>query len=84
MGDEFTASSVPPLKIRVVGTSRVAQIDIIKNAKLLYSTSPGKREVEMMYQDQDLTPGTSYYYVRVIQDDHQIAWSSPIWVNCQP
>ena len=26
-------------------------------------------------------PGESYYYVRVIQVDDQMAWSSPIWVR---
>ena len=84
MGEEFTASSVPPVKIRIVGTSRVAQVDIIKNEAIIYSTSPNRKTVELTYVDQDATAGTSYYYVRVLQDDRQIAWSSPIWVNYQP
>jgi hypothetical protein len=28
----------------------------------------------------DAQPGENYYYVRVIQKDGQMAWSSPIWV----
>jgi hypothetical protein len=27
--------------------------------------------------------GTSFYYLRVLQEDQQAAWSSPIWVNRQ-
>jgi len=27
--------------------------------------------------------GTAYYYVRVVQTNKQIAWSSPIWVDFQ-
>ena len=27
------------------------------------------------------SPGESYYYVRLIQADDQMAWSSPIWVK---
>ena len=84
MGEEFTASKVPPVKIRIVGTSQVAQVDIIKNEAIIYSTSPNQKTVALTYVDQDATAGTSYYYVRVVQDDRQIAWSSPIWVNYQP
>ena len=84
MGEEFTASSVPPVKIRIVGTSRVVQVDIIKNEAIIYSTSPNRKTVSLTYVDQNITAGTSYYYVRVLQDDRQIAWSSPIWVNYQP
>ncbi len=84
MGEEFTASSVPPLKIRVIGTSNVASVEIIKNEEVVFTTTPNQKDVELTFMDQDATSGTSYYYVRVLQDDHQIAWSSPIWVNYQP
>ena len=84
MGEEFTASSVPPLQIHVIGTSEVASIEIIKNEEVIFTTTPNRQDVELTYVDQDAVAGTSYYYVRVIQDDRQIAWSSPIWVNYQP
>ena len=32
----------------------------------------------------EITPGEHYYYVRVIQEDNNMAWASPIWVNYQP
>ena len=83
MGEEFTASSVPPLEIRVIGTSEVASVEIIKNEEVIFTTTPNRKDVELTYVDQDAASGTSYYYVRVIQDDRQIAWSSPIWVNYQ-
>ena len=37
--------------------------------------------VSFEFTDADPSPGESYYYVRVQQDDGQIAWSSPIWVT---
>jgi hypothetical protein len=34
--------------------------------------------------DQDCPPGEHSYYLRVIQQDEEMAWSSPIWVNYHP
>ena len=31
--------------------------------------------------DEKRGPGLSWYYVRAIQDDGQLAWASPIWVH---
>ena len=31
--------------------------------------------------DETRPPGLSWYYVRAIQDDGQLAWASPIWVQ---
>jgi hypothetical protein len=33
------------------------------------------------YTDAAPRPGENYYYVRVIQMDRNMAWSSPIWVK---
>jgi len=38
-------------------------------------------EVKFAYADQEITPGESYYYVRAEQQDGQLAWISPIWIN---
>ena len=84
MGEEFTTSSLPPLEIRLIGTSEVASVEIIKNEEVIFTTTPNQQDVELTFMDQDATSGTSYYYVRVIQDDRQIAWSSPIWMNYRP
>ena len=84
MGDEFTAPEAPPLKIRVVGTSAVTQLEIIKDEKIIYSASPGKADVQITFQDQEPLQGSSYYYVRAVQDDGEMAWGSPIWVNLRP
>ena len=84
MGEEFSTSQLPPLEIRVVGTSRVSQVDIIKNQEIIYTTNPNQKEVSLTFVDQDAARGTSYYYVRILQDDRQIAWSSPVWVNYEP
>jgi hypothetical protein len=37
--------------------------------------------VSFTFADQAPLQGESYYYVRVIQVDDQMAWSSPIWLQ---
>ncbi len=81
MGEAFQSETVPALAIRVVGTSAIATIDVIRNEQVVYSGHPGRREVAMTYTDNDPPDGDLYYYVRVVQVDREIAWGSPIWIE---
>ena len=69
------------LWVNVVGTAAIRQIDIIKDNTFLHTRQNLGREVSFTFVDNELAAGESYYYVRVIQVDDQIAWSSPIWVT---
>lgn len=42
---------------------------------------PGPRQFSFDFTDDQCPPGTSAYYVRVVQDDDEKAWSSPIYVS---
>ncbi len=81
MGDEFRLTSPLPLKIKVRGTRPIAKLDVIKDSEVIYSTAPNKRDVELEFTDKGSIAGRHYYYVRVLQDDQMIAWSSPMFVN---
>ena len=37
--------------------------------------------VKVNYVDNEIPKGENYYYVRVIQSNGQMAWSSPIWIR---
>jgi hypothetical protein len=55
---------------------------VIKNQEIVYTAHPGSREVALEFLDTRFVAGEpSYYYVRVLQADGQLAWSSPIWVE---
>ena len=81
MGEEFSATEPPRIDVRIIGTTNIQQIDIIKDNTFVYTAHPGVSEVTFTYTDADIEPGTHYYYVRVIQQDNNMAWGSPIWVN---
>ena len=85
MGDEFTADGPVHLEIFVQGTRPIARLDIIKDFVYVYSTEPKSPRVEFRWQDEETRrAGLSWYYVRVLQDDGEIAWASPFWVHSQP
>jgi hypothetical protein len=82
MGDEFTTDRPVTLKVIAQGTQPIERVDIIKDFVYVYSTEPHKPSVEFRWTDDEQRPtGLSWYYVRVIQEDGEIAWGSPFWVH---
>lgn len=78
-----------------VGTSPISKIEIIRNGKVLTTFTPNKKVFDFVYDDmeplskvvipaKDKAPPFAYYYLRVIQEDGHMAWSSPIWVDFVP
>lgn len=81
MGDAFVSSGVPKLTARIEGTDVIKQIDLIRNNEFLYTRKPDSKNVDFAYVDQSPKAGESYYYLRVMQLDGNLAWSSPIWIK---
>ena len=69
------------LTVNILGTSPIRQVDIIKNQEFLYTRQKLPQTVEFAYEDAGKAAGEDYYYVRVVQNDGNVAWSSPIWVT---
>jgi hypothetical protein len=85
MGDEFTTSEPPTLRVKLHGTSKFAKVTIIRDGKVVYSTSPYAQNLEFSWRDnQPQKNETSYYYVRGEQDDGEIVWASPMWIKYVP
>jgi hypothetical protein len=81
MGEETTVAGEPELRVAVEGTAAVARIDVIKNGSFAYTSQPNTRSVKFTFRDKQFDGKESYYYVRVIQADKNMAWASPIWVK---
>ena len=70
------------LWVKIAGTAPIRQIDIVKNNKFIHTRHPMEHQDLMFtFVDSEAAQGENYYYVRVLQADDQIAWSSPIWVT---
>ncbi|HVX60575.1 MAG TPA: hypothetical protein VHC19_08235, partial [Pirellulales bacterium] len=85
MGDEFETSQKPTLSIEAYGTAPIARVQIVRDNKYLDMSEPKTREVRRTFTDADAQPGkTSYYYVRIEQEDGNLAWASPMWITYKP
>ena len=86
MGSELTASMPPHIAVSVRGTAPIRSIEVIRSGHpfggLQCLPGEGVTTVEIVLDDTIIIPGeTHYYYVRVLQEDGNMAWSSPIWVS---
>ncbi len=85
MGEEFASSAPLRIKATIVGTDTIARIDVIKDEKVVYQVEPQQSRVDFEFlEGADLGGETSYYYLRVLQQDGELAWASPVWVDYSP
>ena len=86
MGSEvkWTASRGPiPLVIKAVGCDKISSVEIIRNGEKMFVEKVKDVSVQFLLEDPQLQRGTSWYYARVLQEDGNMAWSSPVWVNME-
>jgi Protein of unknown function (DUF3604) len=82
MGKEIFAENNRKIEVRVSGTTKIEKVDIVRNNKDIYTYKGRTSNVSFEYDDKDdLNNCCAYYYIRVMQADGNMAWSSPIWVN---
>ncbi len=81
MGDIFESRRSPKFQVKVVGTSTIDKVEIIKDGKFVFNSQPNGVTANFTYVDANPGQGESWYYVRVTQLDRNLAWSSPIWVK---
>ena len=82
MGSEFRSYTPPEITVEASGTTRIDQVEILKNGKCVHTEKPRQENVKLKWKDtwfQSYRPTS--YYVRVIQENNELAISSPIWIN---
>lgn len=76
----------------VAGTSPIEEIQIIRNGSLVHTLHPKQSHLEFSFDDSEMitqlaiepegdAPPFVYYYLRILQENGHIAWSSPIWID---
>jgi hypothetical protein len=81
MGDEVKVAGPPKLDLAVMGTGKIAKIDILRDSEVVHTLQPDGATYSGSWTDAKPLPGTHYYYIRVLQEDQELAWASPIWIE---
>jgi len=82
MGEKFAVEKGPvTVKVDAVGAGDIERVDICRNNEFVYTVNPDSRESHFQFEDTRPLERRTYYYVRVIQKDQEIAWSSPVWLE---
>lgn len=84
MGGELTlddASTERVIRIHAIGEDEIAYMKIVKNNEDLIIRPCSRDEEYFEYVDTTPARDGDWYYVRVVQDDEETGWSSPVWVN---
>ncbi|MBI5183252.1 MAG: DUF3604 domain-containing protein [Nitrospinae bacterium] len=81
MGEEYRTDSHPIIVVKVIGTSPLDKVEIIRNNREIYKKEEGISTIsQFKFTDHEIDQGENFYYIRVTQKDNEMAWSSPIWV----
>lgn len=82
LGSFIQTKDNPEFWLKVDGTSDFKRITIVRNEKdwKHFNDFDGK-VFEKSFLDPKMLDGENRYYVRVIQRDGNMAWSSPVWVT---
>ena len=79
----------------MAGTTNLVSVELIRNGKVIKKFEPKGYSLDFEYDDMtplekstikpaDKRPPFVFYYLRAIQADGHMAWSSPIWVDVLP
>ena len=84
MGSEIkvdTPAQERKISVSVEGTDIIDEVVLIKNNENYFvKKGEGKKSLSFDYTDSKPIKNGDYYYVRVVQKDGELAWSSPIWI----
>jgi hypothetical protein len=80
-GDEFSSAEIPTATVVVRGTGEIKEAVVVRDNTYVHTLAGDGESMEFEFREQELAAGEHYYYVRVEQEDGNVAWSSPIWVT---
>lgn len=81
MGSRFSAVGPVAVSIRVKGMLPIHTIEVLKNGKTVEKFFEPGKDADIEYVDERRERAEDYIYVRVLQKDAHMAWSSPIWIS---
>ncbi len=82
MGGTAPRSEQSGIRIEALGTAPIRLVELIRSNKIVHRWRNGGESLSLEHSDN--VPSSipdCYYYVRLTQEDGQMAWSSPVWLR---
>lgn len=83
MGEKLPPPDGTPVRIdiRAKCPGDIDRVEVCRSNTFIYSPQIEGKECEITFVDNQPPNEPCYYYVRVMQKDGEIAWSSPVWLG---
>lgn len=81
LGTEFEVQGSPTMTFSVDGTAAIKRVTLVRNEQNYEQWKPGTKTFEQTFVDEKPVTGENRYYLRIEQEDGNMAWSSPVWVQ---
>lgn len=80
MGEIIQGQDELKISVKVAGTDRLEKVEVVKNNSVFFAQSSREYWLEFEINDNSGSGrDEDFYYVKAIQTDGEMAWSSPIW-----
>jgi hypothetical protein len=84
-GDEFRTDKALEFRLRLHGTAGFSKVTIVKDDVEVQVFEPKKQNLELTWGDPNPASGkTSYYYARGEQENGELVWATPMWIQYEP
>ena len=82
LGEIFKTADNPALQVAVEGTAPLRAITVIRNEQVVHQfDAKHAKAFQATFRDESPVVGENRYYLRVEQQDGNMAWSTPVWVT---
>jgi len=81
MGGEIQGDKAPPLQVEVHGTDKLNTVEVIWDGDVCHTEKPEAEDCRFEAALPPLAAVEHWVYVRVTQEDGEMAWSSPIFIR---
>jgi len=79
MGGETRNSGELIISLRAAGTAKIVRAEVIKDGEVFHQEEPNEETTTLSVEDR--AERGSYYYAKLVQEDGNMAWASPVWIK---
>lgn len=84
-GATVPRGAAPTMTFSIEGSDDITCVEILRNSRVVHHYEPAAATHAVTGEWTDpghaTEPGVLYYYLRVTQKNHHLAWSSPVWLE---